>query len=355
MRPRQAFLGGCLALALLLSGCIQPVYDTPPVIPQAAETATLTPIVAFESTPAMTPTQPSPLVTPTPPQPPSLYLQPSVINMAVGETTTVKVWVDGARRLNAILLELSFNPAYVQVEDADAETEGVQIAPGDVPQPVEVARNEVTVGEDGRVFYQAAQEPGTAVDGGGVVASIMLHGVAEGGSPLRFESVAAYDPEGNVLEITPLSDGLLSVSGGEAVPTSTAEPVPQPTEEPTAEETSEAIAAPSPAPPLAAGAGIYYVVQSGENLYRIGLNFGTTPQAIAAASNIPDPDQVQAGAMLLVPVAPPQGGYGYYVQPKDTVYSIARRFGMTPDQLVALNGIGADYHIETGQILAVTP
>ncbi len=108
--------------------------------------------------------------------------------------------------------------------------------------------------------------------------------------------------------------------------------------------------------PVASGTGgIYYVVGRGENLFRIGLKFGTTAQAIAAASNIADPRQVQAGTMVLVPVPAPGGGYGYYVRPGDTAYSIAHRFGMTVEELAALNNLGPDFTIHPGAILKVVP
>jgi LysM repeat protein len=154
----------------------------------------------------------------------------------------------------------------------------------------------------------------------------------------------------------PLSDGLITVLGEAAV-----EPAPLSVTPSVAAPTPSSAAEPTPSPTLsptaqpAAGGGIYYIVQPGENLFRVGLKFGSTAQAIATASNIADPGQVQAGTMVLVPVPPPQGGYGYYVQPRDTVYSIARRFGMTVGELTSLNGIGPDYHIEVGQILVVTP
>jgi LysM repeat protein len=97
------------------------------------------------------------------------------------------------------------------------------------------------------------------------------------------------------------------------------------------------------------------VVQPGENLFRIGLKFGSSADAIASASNIADPGQVSAGTMVLVPTPPPQGTYGYYVQSQDTVYSIARQFGMTVEQLTTLNNLGASHAISVGQILIITP
>lgn len=341
MRVWKWMLG--IGLALLLSDCVEPVYEETPTTPTTAPTVS-TPIVPFELSPAATAEG----------LPPSLYLEPAVVELGVGEMATVNVWVDGARQLNGILVELSFAPTLVRVEDADPGAEGVQIAPGRMPPPGQVMENRVDQ-EGGRILYQVAMAPGTGVDGNGVVASFILRGLAAGSSALRFEQVAALDAGGDPLEIAPLSAGLVSVVGeggeGEA-PQPTTGPTAQPTAVPTAQPT--AAASPQPSPQVSGG-GIYYVVQPGENLFRIGLKFGTTAQAIAAANQIGDLEQVQAGAMILIPVPPPRGTYGYYVQPHDTLYSIARRFGMSVDTLASLNGIGADAVIEVGQILIVNP
>ncbi len=344
-------------LLMLLAGCVRAVYEETPVVVEPSPTPLPT-VSALESAPE--PTAPPP-----PSQPPSVYLEPSVVNLAVGETATVNIWIDGAYRLNRFSLTMRFNPRYVQVEDADPATEGTQIGLGTIPTPVEVAQNEVTMAEEGRIVYEVAQEAGTGTDGSGIAAVITLRGMEVGGTPLQFESVTAYDAEGNPVEIMPLSDGLITVlSAGEgeqaaapeASPQPTAPSTPLPTSQPT-QATPAPTVPPSPTSPAVptADVGIYYVVQPGENLFRIGLKFDTTAQAIAQASNLPDPRWVQAGTMVLVPVPPPSGRYGYYVQSHDTVYSIARRFGLTVDQLVALNDIGPDYRIEVGQILTIVP
>ena len=360
MRTRAALLamGAILVSTLCLSGCVRAVYEDSPSALEGLPTPLLTPIFAFEVSPEPTTSEPA--------LPPSLYFQPSVANLAVGETVGLNVWLDGARQIAALRLELSFNPDYVQVDDADPATDGTQIAPGTVFDPLQAARNEVTTGDNGRIVYEVALAPGGVAQESGILASVTLRGAAEGGSPLRFEQVEAFDAAGNALEIIPLSDGLITVSavadgGDEPAPTlepttgADVGPTAQPTEAPTAAVTPVPTAAPVTSPAPATATGIYYVVQPGENLFRIGANFGVTAQAIAAASNIADPNQVQAGAMVLVPVRPPQGSYGYYVQPHDTVYSIARRFGIGVDQLVTLNRIGADYSIQVGQILVVRP
>jgi LysM repeat protein len=344
MRTKHSLLWIGLTLVLVLTGCgggEQPDQDPP----AAAETAPpiATPIVTFQLPPTATPEGPA--------LPPSLYLEPSVLNLTLGGSGTVNVWADSVQSLHGLRLELTFDPDYAQVNDADAATAGIQVAPGQLPEPATVAHNEVTVGEVGTIVYEVSQEANTGADGSGIVATISLSGVAEGGTPLRFESVSAVDPEGNALEIMPLSDGLITVMTGEAPAEPTSVPAP-----PAAPAATQPPAAPTAAPaePVTGG-GVYYVVQAGENLFRIGLDFGTSAAAIAAASNIADASQVAAGTMVLIPVAPPHGSSGYYVQRHDTLYSIARRFGATVDELAALNGMAPDQPLEVGQILAVVP
>ena len=339
MQTKHAFLLLALAAMLLLPACF--VYDETPTPQPEVATAP----AEMQITPPAADTAPQPTVPP-PPLPPSLYLQPSVLNLAVGEESAINVRLEGAQRLNGVLLEMQFDPNYVQVVDADPATDGVQVATGEIPQPVQVVQN-VVQNDQGTLTYQVALEPGAAVDGGGIVASITLRGIAEGGSPLTFANVAAFDPDSAGLALAPLSDGLITVAGQAAS---------QPDVQPPTAPQSQPTAAPATRPPVqpSGSAVIYYVVQPGENLYRIGLKFGTTAEAIAAASGIANVNQVAAGAMVQVPVAPPQGGVGYYVQPGDTLYSIAARFGMTADALAALNNVTATTPIAVGQILTVS-
>jgi len=356
MHGKRLALWSSLTLALMLAGCVRAVYEETPVGEQGAGMASPTPIVSFDL---------SPLATPEPVAPSSLYLQPSVISLPVGETTTINVWLEAAREVNGLLLELTFDPQVVEVVDASPEASGIQIAPGAIPEAENVARNEVVVDDQGLILYQVSQGAGTGAQGSGIVASIVLRGLAEGTSTLRFDTVTALDPAGVAVDVMPLSDGLITVlADGTPEPTpepmeGTEQPTLQPTAQPTPVATAEATLVPTVAstvpPQPATSGGIYYVVQPGENLFRIGQKFGTTAQAIAAVSGLSDPDEVSAGTMVLVPVSPPQGDFGYFVQRHDTVYSVARRFGMTVEQLVSLNGIDTGYHIEPGQTLTVTP
>lgn len=338
MRARTVVI--LVGIVLLLSGCAQPVYNP-------------TPTLSAEDIPPPVsglPFSESPVGEPTAERPPTLYLNPSAISLEVGQTATVEVWADGVGGVYALSLEMSFDPSLIRVEDADPTSEGIQALPGEMMG--RVLENRV---EEGRLFYQAAAEPEGTTSAGGRVLSLTVYGVAPGTTLLRLENIAAQDAAGGAVAVSPLSEGLITVGGGAVEPTLTEEVPPlvmEPSPAPTVAPTPW-VAPYTPMP--AVTGGIYYVVGPGENLFRIGLKFGTTAQAIATANNIPDPRQVRAGTMVLVPVPPSGGGYGYYVRPGDTVYSIARRFGMTVEELAALNGIGPDFAIRAGTILKVTP
>ena len=82
-----------------------------------------------------------------------------------------------------------------------------------------------------------------------------------------------------------------------ASPTATAAPTasaPQPTASPTAVPTSALTAAPTPPPRT-------YVVVQGDTLGAIAARFGTTPNAIAAANGISNPNEINPGQVLVIP------------------------------------------------------
>jgi LysM repeat protein len=111
--------------------------------------------------------------------------------------------------------------------------------------------------------------------------------------------------------------------------------------------------------PGTAGGGeqITHIVQPGENLFRIALKYGTTVEAIAAANNIINPNLVYAGQKLIIVKgsgAVPGGGVRYHVvQPGETLWSIAMRYGTTPWKIAAANGIANINFIYAGRTLRI--
>jgi LysM repeat protein len=105
------------------------------------------------------------------------------------------------------------------------------------------------------------------------------------------------------------------------------------------------------------GGTVTHVVQAGENLFRISLKYGTTVGAIAAANGIINPSYVYTGQELIIP----QGSGGttgsapkyHVVQPGETLWSIALRYGTTPWTIASLNGISNPNFIYSGRTLRI--
>lgn len=78
-----------------------------------------------------------------------------------------------------------------------------------------------------------------------------------------------------------------------------------------------------------------YIVVSGDTFYRIAQRFRISVEALAAANpQVTNPAAIRPGQVLYVPSRPSQQ---YVVQPGDSLYRIARNFGVTVAQLQAAN------------------
>jgi LysM repeat protein len=106
--------------------------------------------------------------------------------------------------------------------------------------------------------------------------------------------------------------------------------------------------------------GFYYTVRPGDNLTRIANRYGTTVRAIMYANGLQS-SVIYVGQVLYIPAG--HGGHSggggngcaqtYIVQRGDTLSGIARWFGVSTQQLAAVNNIYNPSHIYVGQRLCI--
>ncbi|MBX3084927.1 MAG: LysM peptidoglycan-binding domain-containing protein [Anaerolineae bacterium] len=115
-----------------------------------------------------------------------------------------------------------------------------------------------------------------------------------------------------------------------------------------------------------------YVVQPGDNLFRISLRFGVPLATLQQVNGIANPNLIYVGQVLIIPTpgqpvpptSTPKPGQPtptpvpgnptiYVVQRGDTLSSIAARFGTTVQALAAANGIANPNLIYVGQQLTI--
>lgn len=93
-----------------------------------------------------------------------------------------------------------------------------------------------------------------------------------------------------------------------------------------------------------------HVVKPGDSLYSIAKAYGVTPERIAADNAIKNPAALAVGQALYVN----PGQKLYTVRPGDSVYTIARRFGVTQSALLAANPfIGVNGRINVGDQIII--
>lgn len=95
---------------------------------------------------------------------------------------------------------------------------------------------------------------------------------------------------------------------------------------------------------------MWYTVQSGDSIYSIARQFGISAQQLATANQITD-GAITAGQLLFVPVQVSKV-ITYTVQQGDSLYKIARQYNTLVESIMVLNGLqGTD--LDVGQRLVI--
>jgi LysM repeat protein len=107
----------------------------------------------------------------------------------------------------------------------------------------------------------------------------------------------------------------------------------------------------------ASNTGTIHVVRRGETLYSIARSYGVNMWTLARANGIANPNYIYAGQRLVIPTGWAGGtartGTSHIVRRGQTLYSIARSYGVNMWTLARANGIANPNYIYAGQRLVI--
>jgi murein DD-endopeptidase MepM/ murein hydrolase activator NlpD len=95
-----------------------------------------------------------------------------------------------------------------------------------------------------------------------------------------------------------------------------------------------------------ASAGAYHVIKKGETLYSVAKVYGLSPDAIAKANDIDDPARLRIGTRLLIPSV-------HRVAKGETLFGIARTYGVGLEALRKANGLTEASVIKPGDSVLI--
>ncbi|GGC78545.1 hypothetical protein GCM10007216_06280 [Thalassobacillus devorans] len=96
-----------------------------------------------------------------------------------------------------------------------------------------------------------------------------------------------------------------------------------------------------------------HVVRAGDTLYRIARSYGVTVDELAAANNLSNPNLIRIGQFIKIPAKTIGGGDVYTVKAGDTLYSIAKKYNVSVSDIVAANQLANANLIQVGQKLII--
>ena len=87
-------------------------------------------------------------------------------------------------------------------------------------------------------------------------------------------------------------------------------------------------------------------IARGETLYSIARKYGVTVDLLQRSNNITDPTRLRSGQELTIP-------HAHVMRKGDTIYSVGRKYGVNPALILAANEIIDPTTVRIGQLLVI--
>jgi hypothetical protein len=143
-----------------------------------------------------------------------IWLDPATLDLAPGDAGTLEIRIENVVQLAGAEVHLTFDPALLEVVDADPSSEGVQIAHGDLLSPDFVVQNAADPANGAVDYAIACMRLDKAVSGNGVLARITFRALAEGETLVTISGALLADAQGQPIAVeTDSSAAVISRSG----------------------------------------------------------------------------------------------------------------------------------------------
>jgi murein DD-endopeptidase MepM/ murein hydrolase activator NlpD len=112
---------------------------------------------------------------------------------------------------------------------------------------------------------------------------------------------------------------------------------------------------------LASAEETVHVIQKGDTIYSLARTYGVSSQEIQRLNRIDDPGRIQTGQRIRIPgasasfgpVPAAQGVTEHRAARGETLYGIARLYGISLQTLLASNGLSESYTLKIGDMLRI--
>ncbi len=99
-----------------------------------------------------------------------------------------------------------------------------------------------------------------------------------------------------------------------------------------------------------------HTIQKGETMWSISRRYNIPIADILSFNNIRNEQEIREGVVLRLSAdTQATNTTSYTVQRGDTLYSLSRRHGLTPSELLNINNLTAETPLRTGQVILVKP
>lgn len=108
---------------------------------------------------------------------------------------------------------------------------------------------------------------------------------------------------------------------------------------------------------------IVHIIEKGDTLYALSKKYNTPIDSILKKNNLSDPSKIKIGQKIIIPVENSakddkktktnSDTLTHVIQKGDTLYALAKKFGIKFSDLLKLNGINEKTPLKIGQILKI--